>query len=50
MPCDCRLATTGTIGFVLCRVEMQDFVVDDLYAVRYDRIRDLLARDEVELV
>lgn len=35
---------------VLCRVEMQDFVVNDLYAVRYDRIRDLLARDEVELV
>ena len=38
------------VSSVLCRVEMQDFVENDLYAVRYDRIRDLLARDEVELV
>ena len=34
----------------LCRVEMQDFVENDLYAVRYDRIRALLDDGTVELV
>ena len=29
---------------------MQDFVENDLYAVRYDRIRALLAEGTVELV
>ena len=34
----------------VCRVEMQDFVENDLYAVRYDRIRALLVEGTVELV
>lgn len=32
------------------RVETQDFVEGDLYAVRYDRIADLLSSKMLELI
>lgn len=48
-------ATAGQIRFVRAfawrrRVETQDFVKGDLYAVRYDRISDLLSQKMLELI